>query len=88
VSWNNRLSLCFWVLPCVGMGCQTTAPPQPVVRTVADARQRADAYVGAHQLNWGEACFVMPQNGGYYVEYGDAVAHHGLTVDSDGTVEP
>lgn len=69
-------------------GCQVSQPPKPVITSVASARALADGYCHEHQLDWGEATFVMPQDGGYYVEYGDAKVHHGLTVNTDGTIQP
>jgi hypothetical protein len=88
-----NLKIICWHLGALAMGftslsCQVSEPPKPSITTVAAARGVADEYCHEHQLDWGEATFVMPQNGGYYVEYGDAKVHHGLSVNSDGSIEP
>ena len=72
------------------VGCSAPAI-QPMVTSSVQAGEIADAYCKKNGIDWGQSRFIYPQQGGYYVEYiepGDARIHHGLTVNSDGTVVP
>jgi|GEM_PF-4586284 len=79
------LPFCLWLT--LNAGCQEAPPPKVVVGNTIEARQTADAYLASHNLDWGPSRLVFGQRGSFYVEYGDANNHHGLTVYYDGHVE-
>jgi hypothetical protein len=45
-------------------------------------------YCRQHALDWGQPVWIMQEMDGYYVEFGDARVHNGLTVGFDGAVHP
>jgi hypothetical protein len=71
-------------------GCASTTSPttQPVVSTTRQAAAIAVDYCQQHDLDWGQPAWIIQEMDGYYVEFGDAKYHPGLTVGYDGVVRP
>ena len=71
-------------------GCASSQAPttRPVVVTTRQAADIALNYCQQHDLDWGQPVWIMQEMDGFYVEFGDAKYHPGLTVGYDGVVRP